>query len=66
MYRTVESGAAGRGEDDALREGGGSALVAWSAVHGAFADVLRGMSPPAHTLLPGPEASPPGAAGGEA
>ena len=35
-------------------------------VHGAFADVLRGMSPPAHTLLPGPEASPPGAAGGEA
>ena len=60
--------AAGRGEDVALREGGlvwggsvvveESALVAWSAVHGAFADVLRGMSPPASTLLPGSEGSP--------
>jgi hypothetical protein len=58
-----------RGEDVGLREGGlgwgrgageaeESALVAWSAVHGAFADVLRGMSPPASTLLPGSEDRP--------
>jgi hypothetical protein len=34
--------------------GAGSALVDWSAAHGAFADVLRGMSPPARIPVPGP------------
>jgi len=46
--------AAATGEGDGVAEGDSSndALLDWSAVHGSFAEVLRGMSPPPSIGMP--------------